>query len=498
MHIPHPSRRRIQHLRTDFPLFRIFYSGTFFLAVVVLGALLLITPGDHIYQALKSKQIYHILVVAGVYLLTFLVSMFIYASRLFKTRSALAAIPRELHLADGANVDGRGRKIRYGQAHKQHSTPMVLGVKVNHRVRGVVRNGLNRSAIIAYEGRPRNLRKDPLSYQEIPALHRKKRRRWGIANVRSSEDAMHAAEPIWGVVAHPGWSSPCSLDLSDIQYEQVIIELPNLIEAKAVSLAPVDPFYDPHAVKPQATTSTGAEEQEPDAEDTPPLDPLIVTALTRPVAMTLRDYLAHLTSLDMIPPLSLETKFVDLYERARFSGRPLREAEFRTLMSLFAELLRQMQPISEAAAEEIRNAEAAAADTDDIDGEGAGGSVTGSVRRRSITADDDAASIGSTGTVNRHPPRGEEPSPEQAPYRKQTSRQPSALSQAKTSVHPRRHASSAASASASSLQRKRTLDSLSNAGSVIRLTDAQESLDLPYAYVTRSRSRSSHEERLNE
>lgn len=48
----------------------------------------------------------------------------------------------------------------------------------------------------------------------------------------------------------------------------------------------------------------------------------------------------------MIHPPTLGDSFLALYEKARFSGRPLDEVEFRALMHVFAEILRGMTVLS--------------------------------------------------------------------------------------------------------------------------------------------------------
>lgn len=139
--------------------------------------------------------------------------------------------------------------------------------------------------------------------------------------------------PIWGKISHPGWSSPSSPDLPNLQYAPIIDELPHLIEAKAVSLAPHDPLLPTPPSSPGP--SQGVQEHSlPDA--------LAVELLQRPATMGLRDYIIHLISIDMIHPPQLGAEFLVLYEKARFSGNPLEESEFRGLMHVFAEILRGM------------------------------------------------------------------------------------------------------------------------------------------------------------
>ena len=280
--------------RTRVPFFRIFYSTSFTLLTLILAAALLITPGDHIYQSFRSGQVFHIFIIGGFYLLTFLISILIYGGRLYKNRASLAGIPRD-------------------------GVPQVGG-KVGREVQA----GLKRSAMIAYESHPRDLRDDRAG-RGIEKQSRLGRSSTG----RHSQDSAQSFEPVWGPISHPGWSSPSSPDLPNLHYETVILELSNLIEAKAVSLAPIDPSYD---------LSTA-----PPSDETPPLDPLAVSLLERPATMGLRDYITHLTTLEIISPASVGTIFLRLYETARFSEIPLTEPEFKHLMAVFAEVLRNMK-----------------------------------------------------------------------------------------------------------------------------------------------------------
>ncbi|KAI4225942.1 MAG: hypothetical protein L6R40_008324 [Gallowayella cf. fulva] len=57
----------------------------------------------------------------------------------------------------------------------------------------------------------------------------------------------HEKIPSWDNISHSSWSSPFSSDLSNLHFDPIIHEIVNLIEAKAVSLAPPDFFYDPAA-----------------------------------------------------------------------------------------------------------------------------------------------------------------------------------------------------------------------------------------------------------
>lgn len=297
-------------------LFRIFYSTTFSALFILLFALLLLTPADAVYQVYKSHQLLNIGVIAGAYLLTLFLATLIYASRIYTNRSVLAGIPKACIPVENGDV-GKG-------------------------VRKLVAEGLARSAIIAYEARPRDVseeEEDALDHRLSPPLH--------------SDHHQHTTakrkEPTWGPISHPGWSSPSSPDLPYLQYESVIHELPNLIEAKAVSLAPADPLQTPLPVLNYPYNSNTT------AESSATPDPRVVEILQRPAMTGLRDYIAHLTTLNLINPPNLGNEFLALYERARFSSHALDETCFRSLMGIFAEILRGMSLLDPEILAEVQN-----------------------------------------------------------------------------------------------------------------------------------------------
>jgi hypothetical protein len=279
-----------------FPIFRVFYSGTYTFLLLLTFALLAITPGDGIFQSFQNRQRWNAVVIAGVYLLTALIAIFVYATRLFVSRQHLASIPR-LFIP-----------IRKGD--------------LSRSVRKVVLDGLTRSALIAYNAHPRDLKEDENpTAKEVEILGTELKTLSGLPD----------EPPPWGIVSHPGWSAPSSHDLPNVHYEPVLQELPHLIEAKAVSLAPPDPLMD---TTPSATPSGQPAIVLP--------DPIAVSLMQRPAAMTLRDYLSHLTSLGMLNEVELQSSFIDQYEHARFSTRSLSEPAFRDLMATFSTLLRGM------------------------------------------------------------------------------------------------------------------------------------------------------------
>ncbi|KAH7396644.1 sucrase/ferredoxin domain-containing protein [Phaeosphaeria sp. MPI-PUGE-AT-0046c] len=311
------------------PLFRIWYSTTYTTLLLLLLLILAITPADTIYQSIKTRELHKLFVIGGVYLLIFLVVLLIYSTRIYTNRTVLSAIPKSY-------------------------IPVEEG-EVGKKVRRMVAKELKRSAIVAWDSRPRDLsmeednaptedlsRPDTAESRrekEKEEVHKKKKEdHHGIETTILPVSAKH---PPWGHVSHPGWASPSSPDLPNLQYWNVICELPNLIEAKAVSLAPPDPAIEEVGL------------QYP--ENAPPLpDAQIVTLLQRPRSMGLRDYLARLAEFGLLNPPSLGSTFLTQYEHARFSTASLKEPEFRSIMAVFADILNGMAELDPDIIEEAR------------------------------------------------------------------------------------------------------------------------------------------------
>lgn len=202
-------------------------------------------------------------------------------------------------------------------------------------VRKVIAYGLSRSAAIAYESRPRVVPARPptanIEEKNDVGEKKEKKKTLGIFPLKKAatpKEKMGIVLPphsaVWGEIEHNGWASPNSPDLPNLQYSTVIQELPNLIEAKALTLAP-----------PQIQSEIGQ----------PVLYPEAISLLERQENLGLRQYLAHLAQLGVLPPSRTTSDFLSSYEYARYSTRPISNARFRELMHLFAELLRIMQPL---------------------------------------------------------------------------------------------------------------------------------------------------------
>ena len=321
-----------------------------------------------------------------------------------------------------------------------------------------VQAGLRRSAMIAYESRPRDLR------DEKVGRGIERRSRLGMSSTgRQSQDSGQTFEPVWGPISHPGWSSPSSPDLPNLHYETVILELSNLIEAKAVSLAPIDPSYDPSTA--------------PASDEPPPLDPLTIPLLERPATMGLRDYITHLTTHEMITPASLGTTFLTLYENARFSEAPLTEPEFRELMAAFAEVLRNMKPIDPATVDSLH-----AEFEDDISSSSSSVSGKASLATNETVQHTPQPDTWHSASSSASTSSGESThnTTHTARSRPVVNRNISSLSRVTRGSQRR----GVKKPSLGSLRRVRTGTDSTGAGSVIRLAEAAGPLDLPYTINT--------------
>ncbi|GKT86923.1 sucrase/ferredoxin domain-containing protein [Colletotrichum tofieldiae] len=185
-------------------------------------------PSDTIYQAYSNNQPYNIWIIAAALVLTLLIVSFIYATRLYLNKTILASIPKPW-------------------------VPIEKG-DVNKKVHEMITADLKRSAAIAYDARPR-IETSLLGSDMEEVLAEKQnsgssaaRKRFQLPTLKKPATteketgiALPPRRPVWGEIEHYGWSSPNSIDLPDLQYSTVLSELPNLIEAKALTLAPPDP-----------------------------------------------------------------------------------------------------------------------------------------------------------------------------------------------------------------------------------------------------------------
>lgn len=389
-------------------------SSLFFLSLVCF-CLILLTPADAIYQCWVTNRLTDIFFIAGAYVITFILAVLIYATRLYTNRTALAGIPKAWIPIEKEDV--------------------------NKSVRRMVMEGLARSAVISYQARPRDTSDE------------------GDRFLNHKDLLVDRDHPPWGSVEHPGWSSPASPDLPNLPYRTVIQELPNLIEAKAVSIAPADEAF------------SNAADPFPDTR--------VVEALQRPASMGLRQYIRHLTNLGVITSPDLGVDFLALYERARFSSQQLHEAEFRDLMHLFAEILRGITSLAPPVLEGIRDSASyhradtesvigpsdEEGETDTVDHFGYGGTLT-PMRSNSLRPSN--ASTWETQSGYDTAPAAQSPDSRLSVGRG-SSRGPPVMRTPSTQ----------------SLWRVQSGQSGSSGGSVIRLAPTQNPSDLPYTILRR-------------
>ncbi|KAK3707914.1 hypothetical protein LTR37_011766 [Vermiconidia calcicola] len=304
--------RRPIRLPFRIPFFRIFYSTTYTTIYILCIGLLIITPASMIWNAIQNSAFQYITVIGATYLFTALVATFIYASRLFTNRTVLAGVGKSFIPVEEGEL-GKG-------------------------VRRLVKEGFEKSAVVAWESRPRDLAPEVATQAEPRGMLSLKSGNLGPgAYVVGKEIPVDPARPPWGHVRHAGWSSPSQMDSEtpSLQFTTVIAEMPNLIEAKAVSLAPVDPLTTP--------------------SDGPPMaDPVVAEVLRRPETMGMRDYLTQLSYLGLVNPQHTGRSFLQQYEKARFGGSAITDQAFQSLMAAFADLLAGMTVLDPAVIEQIR------------------------------------------------------------------------------------------------------------------------------------------------
>ncbi len=434
--------------------FRVIYRTFYGFLHVLLIALLVVSPADIINQARVRGNLYPILIVAICYVFSILFVIFVYCTRLYVNQSVLRSIPKPW-------------------------IPVEKG-DVRKNVRKIIAASLSRSATIAFASRP-HIAPPPMpgsmggQAEQKPDEHDEPGRTsfqlLGLGKAATVEEDMGIRlpphKPVWGKIEHFGWASPESADLANLQYGTVIPELPNLIEAKALTLAPPDPASH---------------------TDPPMLDPEAVALLQRPLSMSLRDYLAHLADLGVLTTTPPVADFVAMYEYARFSTRMISNVRFRELMHNFADILRNMQPLDSTMLEGSDGGNSAASESD-IDNDAPMGSEPTTPRSQRSQLGDISSSPGSdsgASQVRRRPRlaarnssantgqqyRTAPTTPKSrvtAVSRRSLSRSSSANSFAQT-----RHPYAASQPSTSSLR------SASSGGSVIRLSERHDSSELPY------------------
>ncbi|KAF5569676.1 thermatolerance membrane Dlt1 [Fusarium phyllophilum] len=326
----------------------IVYRTLYLLLYVCLLGLLISTPADAIHRSFQNRQLYNIWIVAAAYVLAIVIISFVFITRLYINKTDLGSIPKGW-------------------------VPIEKG-DLRSAVYKVIALGLGRSASIAYESRPR-LQTDNTTPDDETVETRVK---LGFDGPGGPAEELVVVtprkKPVWGDIEHYGWSSPNAPDLPNLEYTTVFSELPNLIEGKALTLAPPDPTSDTNP---------------------PLLDPDAVALLQRTANMSLRDYVVHLADLGVIEMDSTTIEFLSHYEYARFSNRPISNAQFKELMHLFAEILRAMEPLNPDVLDEQDDTSSPSTDGDDD-----ARSRLGTFRSNLAPSD---ASISSSARIRRQP-----------------------------------------------------------------------------------------------
>lgn len=300
---------------------RLFYSTSYTVVFLVLVLLLAVTPGDTIYQSIRDSQLQNVFIVAGAYILAGILVLFFYGSRLYTSRTVLAAIPKSY-------------------------IPIEVG-DVGSKVQRMIAKQLDRSALIAWNSRPRDLQtevehaRNSLETQLDVGKSLQATFKDDEINqlLRDPKLLFDPCNPPWGNIEHQGWSSSNSADFPNLQFSMVVKELPHLIEAKAVSLA------SPDAQQIIQASGDSAGQYVPDQ--------MLLGFLQRSASMDLRDYLAQLILVGMIIDEDTAIKFVAQYESAHYSDEGLTESQFRDLMASFSSLLSNMVEIRQSTMRQI-------------------------------------------------------------------------------------------------------------------------------------------------
>lgn len=279
-------------------LFRLFYSTSFTILLIIEILLLLISPGDIIYQSFAASRRLNIIAIAIVYVAVLLVSAFIIATRFYTAHTQLTAIPRSY-------------------------IPIGKG-DLSKSLRNLIATEFARSTAIAYHAHPREVGPDDIdALSKRTTLAESGTITWSLDHMKS-----------WKEIQHPGWSSPCVRDLPGLQFDPIILEFPHLIEAKAISLAPSDPLTTQSI--PGSTTDLV-------------IDLRVIDLLQRPASMSLRQYINRLQELEMLVTDSFVGDFLTAYEFIRFSDVQLSDPEFRSLLNDFTTIMQELELPSELA-----------------------------------------------------------------------------------------------------------------------------------------------------
>ncbi|RMZ82478.1 hypothetical protein DV737_g1961, partial [Chaetothyriales sp. CBS 132003] len=269
---------------------------------------------DTLYLSYKRHRLIDIFIITGAYVLTGLIAIFLYSSRLYTNRSVLRDIPKTFLPIDKDDLP-------------------------NRRVWVLIQDRLARAAVAAYHATPRARRievEHPIAGERILLVTKQHQAYDHPEQSRLTDDEKKLLEPKWGKVQHPGWRSPAATDMPGLEYIDVVNQLADLVEANAVSLSSLAEDDAPAAAR--ATLANDDEEKDKKKKG-------VIDLVTRPEHLGMRQYLVWLIRLGVVPDNTATESFIRAYERARFAAQPLSTSEFDDLMRCFAELLRSMKPL---------------------------------------------------------------------------------------------------------------------------------------------------------
>ncbi|CAK7264767.1 hypothetical protein SEPCBS119000_001163 [Sporothrix epigloea] len=367
--------------------FRIIYATAYLFLHLLLLALLLISPGDIINQSRDRHDVASILIVAACSVFAILVVIFVFFLRLFLKRAVLNSIPRSWIPIEKGEVPKPVRNIISAGLSRSAAIAFVSRPRaVSDELLGEICPMLVAGTFVPGRGGDQEDEKQEDGVKDgAERINGPDSSRTKAARSKKIETTGKAKElgidlppcnAVWGEIEHLGWAPPgrrgglasneagsgrgtrggdiggiggedmgysgSPLDENaSLQYSTVLAELPSLIEAKVMTLAPRDSTMP---------------------ADPPTLDADAVALLERPKCMGMREYVLHLAGLGVIDmqaevpayghgvasdgnPRTLGdvvSSFAALYEYARFSTRKLSYEEFGRLMHELATILRCM------------------------------------------------------------------------------------------------------------------------------------------------------------
>ncbi|KAK9477724.1 hypothetical protein V1514DRAFT_333240 [Lipomyces japonicus] len=276
---------------------RVLYRISLYFLLMFTFLFVLVTPADMIVQAIRNRQDYKVIIVGTTFVNICVVGLILYASRLYDVRMALADVPKRY-------VPGQ-----------EHDLPRSSAVLIEHELRrcSMIRAQIEQPAEwVSHPGLP-----PPPAPSTKNTTH--------YANNVNSDDNNNNNK-------NTTISTASKFDFPEVPYVEVLIESARLLEEKANSL---------HLWLPGHRRNAGLrqEQQREQGAKQPGKDNPINSGSG---GMSFRDYVAELSNHVQLDT-DLAARFVQGYERARFSGISLTEWEFKELMRTFMGLIRSIE-----------------------------------------------------------------------------------------------------------------------------------------------------------